>query len=90
MKPSTEFRFGELWFDQGIKHPKLLGAFNRSGALCSVRLADDANGNNVEWKRHALETPGEFQDRCCADILELMGLAQRPSIDSQQATQAAE
>jgi hypothetical protein len=85
-KPNTEFRFSALWFDEGIRHPKLLGAFNRSGALITVRMAD----GSCVWERHCDETPDGFERRVTCDLRNLMDLAQRPSIDSQQPTQAAE
>lgn len=82
MQKMQEFRFGALWFDQGIRHPRILGSFNKSGALVAVRPADDANGN-VEWHRQAEETPDGFERRVTGDLLELMGVAGQSSIESQ-------
>jgi hypothetical protein len=47
------FRFGAPWFDRGIKHPAILGAFNKSGVPVAVRLAS----GECEWKRYRRAKP---------------------------------
>jgi hypothetical protein len=88
MQKMQEFKFGALWFGQEVRHSKILGAFNRTGALVTVRLAS----GECEWRRHGGETAKGFETRVTNDIFYLTGLAHQTSIDSEfeQATQAAE
>ncbi|MGJ0510337.1 MAG: hypothetical protein ACR652_25100 [Methylocystis sp.] len=80
MQKMQEFRFGALWFDQGTRHPKFLGAFNKAGVLIAAQLAD----GSIHWRRHCDEAPEGFEKRVTNDLLDLMCLALCSSFDSAQ------
>ncbi len=75
-------RLSALYYDQGVHHPDLLGAFVHN-QLTLCRTADGA-GDMVEWKRHAGESPSAFEERIIGDLLELMRVTRQSSNDSER------